>query len=121
MRCYSAFHIVIFTKSIHSFHELVHINEWSDDDNASEDIPQPVIGRAQHTIEATTLEFVANSVANGVVPDEPCDSKGHPTKKEKHEAIVCGLFAVVFAGYSIERISGLSENNNIVYAESDEA
>lgn len=101
-RSRSASCVVIFGKKIAAFGNFVGIDEGSDDDKGTEDIPEPEILCAQFAVEAAAFCFCAHTVAELMVPYEGIDTSRKTGQQEENEAEMHGLFAVISAGDCVD-------------------
>lgn len=67
-----------------------------------------------------SLELVADSVADLVEPNEPCDTEGDPSNQEEHETVMHGFLTVVAAGYLVEGIRRLCHDHYVVDPQGDD-
>lgn len=79
---------------VHRFADLVYIDKRTDDDQAAENVPEPVGGGAEISLEAACARFVADTLGDLMEPDDAHDAAGDFLKQEEDEAVVHGLLAV---------------------------
>ena len=80
------------------------INERADNNQESECVPKPERAGAEAVTEVSSAEFIADSLAEIVEPDDISDAERKRTYKEEKQAVIHSLLAVVFLRRDIDFI-----------------
>lgn len=96
--------------------KLVCVNEWADDDERAENVPQPVGCGSDRDRQSTSGLFGADTGAELVEPDKSADAKGQPADEEEHEAVVHGAFAVTSGGDEVQGFTDFAHLPDVVDA-----
>ena len=82
----------------------MNVHEWEESHDRADDIPEPEVRSAKGIWNATTLDFVANAVAEAMEPYQISDAKSEPPPKEENPEVIGGLASIVFGGNCIDLI-----------------
>ena len=91
----SAVYVVAFAHKVHCFAKLVHINEWTNNDERSQYVPKPIVRCAETVSDVSAFEFVADSVRNLVLPYYVSNAKSDRADEEEKQAVVHSLLAII--------------------------
>ena len=80
----------------------MHINQRTDYDQRTENIPTPERTCAKDVRNASALELVADSALDLMIPNDRSDTECKPRENEIKQAIVHCLFAVISAGDDVD-------------------
>ena len=107
-------------KEVHGLQELVQIDERANHDETTQNAPTPVSAGANTIVDATARQFLADSVADSMVPDQRDDAASEPRENKVDQTIVHGLFAVITTGNNVDIGANNGHNNQSIDATSDD-
>ena len=70
-------------------------HKWTYKDDATQDIPQPEVSRAECVVDAATLKLTTNTTTDSVEPHDRCDTKCQACQQEEDKAVVHGVLTIV--------------------------
>ncbi len=90
--------VVVLAEQVHGLAQLVLIDEGTNYDQGTENVPEPESTGVEVIVDAAAGKLVANAVADAMVPYQRNDAAGEQSKYECHQAEIHSSLVVVTAG-----------------------